>query len=188
MDAEDQFLSGHNAHKEGEFETAIRRFQQLVEKYPDSYLAHFWAAETYLKRGEAKFAHYHYSRALEIEPDKAYAWKGKGIASLQLGDDQGAYESFLEVIDIDPKDAIAPLNLGKICYSWNDYEGSEYGATLAIGNDPRCGLAYALRANARTHLGKREKAKTDLEVARDLGVQDDILIEIEHALANWDAA
>jgi tetratricopeptide (TPR) repeat protein len=188
VDFSDLFSRGCDAYEAGELESAIRFFQRVLDEFPDMGTAHFMVAEAYLTMGEPKLAHYHYSRAAEINSSNIAAWNGMGIASMELGDHNRAYDSFQKAADLDFGDPVPLFNLGKIAYDWGDYEGSEFDLSVAIENDPTFGLAYAARADARIQLGRKEDAREDLEIARALGVPDEIQGRLEYALEHWDAA
>lgn len=124
-----QVLDQGNALVEkGEYDEAIKIFDDFLAKYPEVYQARLNLASAYLKKGDLDRAEAGFKAVLEkalpteagAERDKSSAIRalsGLGEMALRKGDFESAQKNFTQALEISPEDEAAAYNVGEIFFS-----------------------------------------------------------------------
>jgi tol-pal system protein YbgF len=103
--APEPYRQGFEAMKDGEYRTAIQRFQQFLREYPDDERrdeALFWLGESLYVKGEYADALRHYkdlTRQFPGSPMQAEALYKMSFAYYHLSDFRAARQTLLKVLD-----------------------------------------------------------------------------------------
>ncbi|HVM85935.1 MAG TPA: tetratricopeptide repeat protein [Candidatus Binatia bacterium] len=102
---------GAAAMNDQDFDTALDRFNAIIEKRPD--FAEGWnkRATLYYMMGDYKHSLDDIDHTLALEPRHIGALSGLGLVNLQLDRDEAAADAFQRVLAIDPQSASAKMNL-----------------------------------------------------------------------------
>ena len=112
----------------------------------------------------------HYTKAIELRPDFPEAYNNRGIAYCATDDYERAIADYTQAIQIKPDYASAYHNRGITYAKKGDYELAIEDYNKAIQLKPELTEAYSNRGKAWLHLQAWDKARTDLTIARDKGV------------------
>ena len=132
--------------------------ENLVQRFPQNYYAHFVLGSAYPIRDEGGKAIETYKKAIEINPNLADAYVGVG--TIYLDDEQidEAIEYFKRAVEANPTYVVAYLNLGS-AYEYNDQIDeaiASYEKTVEI--DPKIVRAYISLGALYMGKGNRDKA------------------------------
>ncbi len=122
------FDKGNALIKEGQYDEALKLFEEFLTKYPEIYQVHLNIGTCYLKKDEldkAKFefeyvlekallAHGNYKRDAEAT---FRAFSGLGEIALKKGDFETARGHFSQALEISPRDEVAAYNVGEVLFS-----------------------------------------------------------------------
>lgn len=144
--------------KSGSKEQIRRELRELYDIHEESLFPDF-AGFAYTQRHNAPY---------DLVSTEEY--RRRGIEAAQRGEYQEAIEFFTKAIELDPKNALA-YALRAISYIGlaNNYDQAIQDFTKAIELDPNHAYAYYDRGLTYLHLGKLDKARSDLTTARKMG-------------------
>ncbi len=122
------FDQGNALLEKGNYEEALKVFEEFAGKYPDIYQVHLNIGTCYLKSGELDKAQAEFQLVLDkvlavhgdYKKDPAAAQKafsGLGEVALRRGDLETGQKYFSQALDISPKDEVAAYNVGEIFFS-----------------------------------------------------------------------
>ena len=164
----------------GDYNAAIEDFSKFIELSPAHAMAYFSRGNTYFIKGKYEKAIKDYSKTIELNADYAEAYNNRGAAYYFKGNFDRGIEDYTKAIELNPNFADAYNNRG-IAYGkkgeGNGRQRSEVAVVSAIKNynsaiglNSEFALAYYNRGEAWLRLGEWEKAKSDLTVAREKGM------------------
>ena len=155
----------------GESTPAIADFNKAIALDPNYAEAYMNRGTAYSKTGESVRAFADFDKAIELKPDFAEAYMNRGDTYIRnKGEFAPAFADFNKAIELNPKLTGTYMHRGA-AYSVkgeNDRAIEDY--TKAIALNPDYTKAYTNRGKAWLHLKKWENARSDLEVARERGV------------------
>ncbi len=119
---------GNALVEKGDYEGAIKVFEDFLTKYPEIYQARLNLASACLKKGDLDRAEAEFKAVLdkaipseaEAKPDKDTAIRalsGLGELALRKGDFESAQKHFTQALKISPEDEAAAYNVGEIFFS-----------------------------------------------------------------------
>ena len=127
-----------------------------------------------------------FTKAIELNPDYAIAYNNRGVAYYLKKEYESAIVDFTKAIELNPDYAIAYNNRGMAYGVKGEVDGSTTRPDVpssklaviraikdynpAIGLNPELAPAYYNRGVAWLRLREWERAKSDLTVARDMGI------------------
>ena len=170
----------------GDFDRAVEDYTKVIELNPDDAIAYNNRGGVYYLKGEYDSAIVDFSKAIELNPDYAIAYNNRGVAYHLKKEYDSAIEDYTKAIELNPDYAIAYNNRGKAYGVKDEVDGltlrpdsptskraviraiKDYNP--AIGLNPELAPAYYNRGVAWLRLREWEKAKSDLTVARDKGI------------------
>lgn len=137
MDGETCVRQAYQSIFQGDFEAALRWFQQAIERDPDNASYHYKASITCARSGKAELAEFHARRAVELDPeDPDYALNlqtvearsrvalAKEILESATPDVGKAKELLSEAEQLDPLSAEAKLLLAIACRMLGDFRSA----------------------------------------------------------------
>ena len=156
--------------KKGEYDEALQAFSRVIELDPDYADAYYYRGLAYHIKDEPDEALQAFSRVIELDPDYADACYYRGIAYHMKDEYDEALQDYNTAIKIKP-DYVDAYNARGAAYS----KKGEFGLGIddfsrALKLNPDDGNIYCHRGEAWLHLKEWEKAKSDLTVARNMGV------------------
>jgi type IV pilus assembly protein PilF len=128
-----------NKLNEGEFEMAIRQYQQSLELIPNDAETHFGLGEAYRRKSEFRLAETHFRRALKIDPTHSEAHLNLAVIYLHEGRWAEAIAENSKLIE-DPtflRPARALVNRGWAHYKSGDLVGAEKDLRDALAFEGR---------------------------------------------------
>lgn len=119
---------GNALVEKGDYEGAIKVFEDFLAKYPEVYQARLNIASAYLKKGDLDRAEAEFKAVLDkavppeadAKPDEHAAIRalsGLGELALRKGDFESAQKHFTQALQISPEDEAAAYNVGEIFFS-----------------------------------------------------------------------
>jgi tetratricopeptide (TPR) repeat protein len=122
------FDKGNELYAQGDYDGAIKVFEEFMAKYPEIYQVHLNLGSNYLKKGDLDRAESEFRLVLDktIQTLGAYAkdpngsfraFSGLGEVALKKSDFDAAQKSFQQALEISPLDQSAAYNVGEIFFS-----------------------------------------------------------------------
>lgn len=120
----------------GEFEEAIKGYENAIAIWPEYGDAHRNLADLYLVGGRLDEAIRHYREALKPQPYHPGYLLGLGSALLIQGNDREARDVFRRAVAIDPDNSALLVGLGKALFASGDAPGALDALERAVSLDP----------------------------------------------------
>jgi len=122
------FDKGNQLYAQGDYDGAIKIFEEFMAKYPEIYQVHLNLGSNYLKKGDLDKAESEFQLVLDktIQTLGAYAkdpngsfraFSGLGEVALKKSDFDAAQKDFQQALQISPLDQSAAYNVGEIFFS-----------------------------------------------------------------------
>ena len=173
-----------------DFDLAILDYNRVIGLKPDSADAHFGRGVAYFEKGNYNQAIEDFNKVMELKPDSTDIFSNRGVAYYLKGEYGRAIEDYDKVIELKPDVADAYNNRGVAYSKKGEFEGLPRLASAvvraikdynsAIGLNPEFAQAYYNRGEAWLRLGEWEKAKSDLTVARQKGINLNTVFRSEY--------
>lgn len=188
--AEDKIFLAHQKYEEakrfyeqGDYNSAIVSFTQVIELTPDNAQAHYMRGSSYDKLHEYAQAISNYSKAIQFSPrDRNWYYSCRGTAYFKLGNYNYAISDFSEAIRIwnnDPRFKHMSFvsyppqedyyNRGRVYFVLGNYNQAILDFSMAIEIRPEFVEAYVARGYCYMKLKDWEKSADDLVEATKLG-------------------
>ena len=163
-----------------EYDCAIKDFTKATKIEPNHADAYYNRGNSYIHRGKTDQAILDYNKAIDLKDDYANAYSNRGVAYYSNKEYERAFEDFNKAIELNPNSADIYNNRG-VAYSKKgameavpSVESAIVRAikdfNSAIGLNPEFAQAYYNRGETWLRLGEWEKAKSDLTVAKEKGM------------------
>ncbi len=94
--------AGYAQIKSGDYSTAIKTFEEILEKDASNLEALLGEAIIYTQRQEYTSALIAYDKIIKITPNNAFAWNGRGLAAYNLHNFDSALDSFKRATEQQP--------------------------------------------------------------------------------------
>ena len=169
-------------NRKGEIDTAIHNYSKAIELSPNNAKAYKNRGTAYFQKGDFDIAIHNYSQAIELKPAYAEAYNNRGTAYFQKGDFDNAIKDLTTAIELKPVYAIAYNNRGVAHSKKAEFDNAIQNFDKAIELKPDSAKAYSNRGKAWMHFREWGKAKADLTVAKDSGV--DIIASFQNDYEN----
>ena len=154
---------------------AIRDFGKAIELNPNYIGAYNNLGNVYSIKGEYDKAITEFNKAIELNPHNADAYNNRGSVYGITGELDKAIQDFSKAIGLNPCNAAAYNNLGRVYGIKGEYDRAIQNCNIAIKVEANYARAYCNRGIVWLHLKEWEEARTDLNLAKDKGV--DIIVE-----------
>ena len=170
----------------GDYDRALQDYTKAIDLKPNDAEAYNNRGGAYYLKEEYESAIIDFTKAIDLNPDYAEAYNNRGVAYHLKEDYESAIADYTKAIQLKPDYAIAYNNRGraygvkdKVDRSTNRPNSPSAKLAViraikdynpAIGLNPELAPAYYNRGVAWLHLREWERAKSDLTVARDKGI------------------
>ena len=152
-------------------DNGIIDYSKAIELDPESVIAYYCRGIAYSDKGEMDNAISDYSTAIELGADSDEIYGRRGNAYFDKSNYEHAIEDYTKAIQLNPDHAriyynnrgVARLNRGEFKQAVEDY-------TNVIELNPDHANSYYNRSEALLHLQEWERAKADLIVAKEKGM------------------
>ena len=171
--------------KKGDFEQAIENFTKAIGLKPDYAEGYKNRAVAYHGKGDFDLAIKDYDKAIELLSNYPEAYYSRGVAYHGKGDFDLAIKDYNEAIKLNPDYVNAYNNRGIIYVEKGDFDLAIKDYSKAIKLEPDSNLFYYNRGYAWLCLREWKKAKTDLTIAKRMGI--DIIAAFRDGYKNVEA-
>ncbi len=154
----------------GEYDLAIEDCNKAIKLKPDYAEPYNNRGSAYRNKGEIDHAIEDYDIAIKLKHNFVEAYYNLGIAYCERGDFDRAIENYSKAIDLSPKLVHPYYNRGNVYLEKRDYGRAIADYDKVIDLDPKLALAYCNRGGAWLHLKEWDKARSDLIIAKNMGV------------------
>ena len=155
----------------GQMDRAIEAYSYAITLNPNNVDAYLNRGVTYGNKGDSERAMADFNRAIELNPDDAKAYISRGWAYYKKGEIDCAIKDYTNAIELKPDFVEAYGNRG-IAYGENgNYDCAITDYSKVIELVPNDAKAYYNRGRAWLHLREREKARADLTIAKEKGIE-----------------
>lgn len=122
------FDRGNALIQEGQYDGALKLFDEFLAKYPEIYQVHLNIGTCYLKKDDLDRAKSEFELVLEKalmthgdykkDPEATFrAFSGLGEIALKKGDFEAAKSRFSQALEISAQDEVAAYNVGEVFFS-----------------------------------------------------------------------
>ena len=154
----------------GEVDRAIADYDKTIELNPKYAEAYYSRGIAYIKKSKDDRAIEDYSKAIELNPKYADAYNNRGIAYIKKGKDDRAIEDFSKAIELNPEHTKVHYNRGNFYINKGEFDLAIKDYSKAIKLNPKYTDAYYNRGMCWLHLKDWQEAKSDLTVAKSMGM------------------
>ncbi len=163
------FDQGNALLNQGNYEEALRVFEEFAGKYPEVYQVRLNIGTCHLKAGDPDKAQAEFQLVLDkvlaahgdYKKDAATAqraFSGLGEVALQKGDFETGQKFFSQALDISPKDEVAAYNVGEIFFSNQKIDEAIRYLELAVQIKPDWPKPYLRLGYVYLNKGEMTKA------------------------------
>lgn len=151
------------------FELARKDLSSAIDITPNDPRLYALRAKANLELGDSSNAIKDYTKAIELSPQPPAAlYEARGLVHSRHGNSEKAVVDFSKAIEIDPAGSTAYLDRGLEYMVQKQYQKAVDDFTVSIKNDNDVTVCYKFRGQARSELGDKEGAISDLEKAAEL--------------------
>ena len=168
QDAEQYFIRGNNHFQQGQYEEAIKVYDEVIRLDSKYAPAYYNRGTTKGELGQHEAAIKDFDKAIELNPKDAVAYNNRGTAKSKLGQHVEAIKDYDEAIELNPEYAKAYYNRGNAKGDLGQHEEAIKDFDEAIRLNPNDAVAYNNRGNAKNRLGQHEEAIKDYDEAIEL--------------------
>lgn len=163
------FRQATGAYDQGDYQSGIAYFNQIITKEPDNGRAYYNLGVGYFKLEKFADAIQAFSQSIVINPMEPLAIQYRGRVYYLMGDYKNCLYDYARVAVLKPDDPVAYYNLGTAKGRTHDYVGAIEDFDKAISYDPEYAEAYFNRGIASFHRGMLHDACYDWNKAHGLG-------------------
>lgn len=102
---------GNYRLEDGQYDRAIKEFEEALATDPLNLGAHHGLGVTYVQMGRVEDALVEFNRVLEIDPDFAFAYADRGITYDRMGRYEEALRDYRRALELDPETGEGPGKL-----------------------------------------------------------------------------
>ena len=154
----------------GKYDRAIEDLTKAIELRPNDPGAYYNRGGTYNDKKMYELAITDLNKAIKLSPDDASLHIARGVAHIGKHAYECAAADFSKAIELNPNHADAYNGRGFTHYRSGDFGSAIVDYNQATHLNPDLSEAYCTRGEARLHLRDWEKAKSDLMMARNKGL------------------
>ena len=170
--AEDHFTRGNVYLDMGEYELALRHFDEAIRLNPQDSSCYIFRGSAYGELGQHDRALLDYDLAVRLEPKDAFAYAKRGVAYRKLDQQEKAIQDYDEAIRLEPHNDLYYLSRGLAYRELGQYERAILDHDVAINLEPHMAFYYSSRGHAYLQLGQHERALLDYNEAIGLEPND----------------
>ena len=157
-------------NKKGEYDLAIADFTEMMALRRNDPQAHRNRGATRANHGEYELAIKDFDKAIDLNPEDARVYNMRGKAYSAIRNYESAAADHIKALELQPNDFAGYFGLGLADFGKKDFSSAVANYRQAILLNPASAEAYGNRGEAWLHLGEWEKARSDLLIAKEKGV------------------
>ena len=172
----------------GNYDKAIEDHTRVIGLNSENALAYYNRGNAYHKKGELNLALEDYNIAIRLDPYDARIYTSRGNVYSDKGEHDQAIENYTTGIKFQSQFAPAVFcyyNRGNAYRRKGEYNQAIKDYTTAIKFQPKLLQAYYTRAEVSLRMGEWERARADLHVVKNSGV--DIIASFRNDYKNVEA-
>ncbi|MBN3897304.1 MAG: tetratricopeptide repeat protein [Nostoc sp. NOS(2021)] len=166
------YQEGVNKYDAGNYEGAVKDFNQVIELDPQNALAYNRRGDAYYRLGDYEQAQADSSQAILLNPQDGNAYFDRGFAFSELGKYKEAIADYNQAIKLNSKDAYAYYGRGLALAQLKDNKGAIGDFSKAIALKPQYTEAYLQRGILRRRLRLRQAAIQDFDTVIKINPSD----------------
>jgi tetratricopeptide (TPR) repeat protein len=163
------FRRATSAYDQGDYQTGIHLFEQIIEREPDDTRAYYNLGIGYFKLNNFAASIKAFTDAININPRDSLSIQYRGKVYYIMEDFQSCLRDYERVVVLKPADPIAYYNRGLVKGRLNDYSGAIEDFDKVIELDPDNKEGYYNRGLANFFSGRMHDACYDWRKAHSLG-------------------
>ena len=140
------------------WENSETLWSDVIEKYPDNFLAYANRGGYYFSKGELDQALTDYDTALVLHPNSFETLNDRGFLLMQMGDQERAMRDFDKAISINQEFVGAYINRGLIFMNANRYEEAMRDFDYSVQLDSLSSLAFYNRGQLLARVNRVDEA------------------------------
>ena len=183
MNIEKTLNKGVKAQRQGQLDTALRLYRQVLRAAPSNAQAHTCVGSVLMAQGKADAALASMQRAVELQPRDAGGHNGLGVALTLTGALDEAQRAFEKALKLQPGHMGALCNLGDLLLGKGMNKEAADCYERALRKDPKSARAANNLGNAMLAMGLTEQAGQCYERALQIDPRYTIAKENLEALA-----
>ena len=168
--AEAYYALGIAYKEKGNRNRELQNYNKAIKLKPDFAEAFNNRGMIYDIKGDHDKAIQDYTTTIKLNPNYANARLNRGVSYAAKGRDDKAIQDYNIAIKLNPNYANARLNRGVSYAAKGEYDKAIQDYDSVIELKPEAVEAYCNRGEAWLHLKEWEKARTDLNFAKDNGI------------------
>lgn len=154
-----------------QYDAALAEFQAAAEADPKLPFVHFNLGLTYLKKQDYPRARDEFLKDAAVEPDLALDYDELGDVNWLMQDDKDAETSYREALRRDTRLVNSHLGLAKIYQRQQKFAPALVEINAAVKLDPARTDIHYVRGQLLLHMGRKEEAKKEMEMAVNIDNQ-----------------
>ncbi|MDF5710166.1 MAG: tetratricopeptide repeat protein [Nostoc sp. S4] len=166
------YQEGVNKYDEGNYEGAVKDFNQLIELEPQNALAYNKRGDAYYRLGDYEQAQADSSQAILLNPQDANPYYDRGFALYELAKYKEALADYTQAIKLNSQNAYAYYGRGLARVQLKDRKGALGDFSKAIAIKPEYTDAYLQRGILRRRLELRQAAIQDFDAIIKINPSD----------------
>lgn len=163
---------GEAYSRNGDYDKAIREFNEAIRLNPGLASAHYSRGEIYFKRGDYAQAIRDFTSTISLAPDYTFAYYSRGVANEKTGDIKEAILDFSHTVRLKPGYAPAYNERARALYKLGHLREALRDSELAISVAPDMPSYLATHSLILAALGRNEGAFATLEKAMAIANAD----------------
>jgi tetratricopeptide (TPR) repeat protein len=163
------FRQATSAYGQGDYQTGIQLFEQIIEKAPTDTRAYYNLGIGYFKVDNFSASIKAFTDAININPRDSLSIQYRGKVYYILEDFQSCLRDYERVVEMKPNDPIAYYNRGLARARLNDYSGAIDDFDRVLELNPENKEAYYNRGLANFYIGRLHDACYDWRKAHSMG-------------------
>ncbi|MFW9257737.1 tetratricopeptide repeat protein [Nostoc sp. CALU 546] len=166
------YQQGVNKYESGNYEGAVKDFNQAIELDPQNALAYNKRGDAYYRLGDYEQAQADSSQAILLNPQDANAYFDRGFAFYGLSKYKEAIADYTQAIKLNSENAYAYYGRGLARSQVKDNKGAIGDFSKAIALKPEYTEAYLQRGILRRRLKQRLAAIQDFDAIIKINPSD----------------
>lgn len=170
LKSEDYYTRGITHYYKGEYELALKAFEEAIKIKPDYAKAWINKSAVLGSLGRYEEAFKAAEKAIEIKPDDTLAWNNKSAALIRIGRYEEALKAAEKAIEIEPDNANAWSNESGALYHLSRYEEALKASDKAVEIKPEQAIMWYNRASVYSVKGEKETVLYSLKKAIEIDI------------------
>lgn len=164
LKTENKLLVGRLELSEKQYESAIQKFNYVIENYPPNYEPYYYRGIAKIELGDVAGAEMDFTEAIKLRPLKTDLYIIRGSARERLKNYDGAFEDFNKALELNPINPDIYLNRALVYSYLNQYDKAIDDCNKAIHYGSRKELTYIIRGMSKLGNKQYREAIADFDL------------------------